>query len=110
MKTLWRVRMKIWNSNPSKGEAKVFESEEKAYDEEEAKTLSLVRAATLYPIDDGWSYDPKNATAEEITMQEIEDRIDQRRKEIAEQSDENLDKVLEDLRKIGVNLKDPRKR
>lgn len=101
--------MAIWNSNPLKNETKVFESEEKAHESEEAKTLSLIRAATLYPINEGWSYDPQNATVEEITMQEIEDRIEQRRKEIAEQSDEKLDKVLEDLRKIGVNLKDPRK-
>lgn len=98
MEKIWDVTILVWNTkNSSKENAaeKVFRVF--AHTEEDAKLRGLIDAAKDFPIPEGWSYDKETINAREVSREEIGNELDQRRAEIAQGSQERIDRALDDL-------------
>lgn len=108
MEKAWRVTMPIWNKNTSsKDGAEIHEFIVLQHTEEKAKLRALIDAAIALPIDEGWAYDFDNASVEELSHDEVGSRLEEHRRRIMEEGQEEIDKALADLEKIGVYLKRP---
>jgi hypothetical protein len=67
----------------------------------------LINATTTYPLAEGWEYDYQNVTINEVSREEVQKEINDRREEIARESEQRIDGMLEELKKHGINLKKP---
>jgi Glu-tRNA(Gln) amidotransferase subunit E-like FAD-binding protein len=112
MEKAWRVSMLVWNKNrSSKDGGEVHKFIVLRHTEEDARMRTLLDAAIEFPPDEGWSYDIDNATVEELSREEVGDMIDELRKKNMEESQERMDKAMNDLKKqTGVDLRAPKTR
>lgn len=67
---------------------------------------ALIQATQSFPLE-GWDYDHLNATVEELSHEQIGRDLEDHRNRIMEEGQKELEKVLDDLEKIGVFLRRP---
>lgn len=73
-----------------------------------AQIRALILATQSFPLEEGWDYDHLNATAEEISHEQIGRELEDHRNRIIEEGQERVEKVLDDLERIGVFLRRPK--
>lgn len=104
MENIYDVTMGVRKktSLPLPWEPKVFRVFGKGI--ESAKAAALIQAAKAYPINEAWEYDHQNATVEEISQEQIDAIIEERRSQVQEEGDANLNEMLDELKKHGIDL------
>jgi hypothetical protein len=102
--------MLIWNKNvSSKDRGEIRKYIVLKHSEEDARMRALLNAAIEFPPDEGWSYDFENATVEELSLEEVEDMLDDYRDKVLAEGQERIDKAMDDLKKAtGVDLRLPK--
>ena len=105
MEKAWRVTMLIWNKNTSSGDnAEAHKFVVLQHTEERAKLRATMDAAKLFPPDEGWTYDVDNATVEELSHEQVGEMLDEIRERNMKESDERLEQMRAEFRKMGINL------
>lgn len=108
MGKLWEASIEVLKKDGTpNADAGIKKFEFEAKDENQAKLIAMIEVVTAYPLNDGWWFDKDAITIREITLQEIEERLEKRRAEIALGRDDRLRNAVEELRRIGVNIKMP---